>query len=344
MSKLRLGMVGCGGIANDAHLPHLLKRSSEVEVAVVADIDADAANRMAKSLSEASVTGPRVVSSFHDVLPHVDAVLVLTPTHTHAEIAVAALQSGKPVFCEKPMARTLAQAEAMRDASEQSGAPLQIGFVRRFDDEWLTFETAVRTGSIGGPIVWRDIMSGPGPHWSSWFFQDEQGGGPFLDGAIHTVDFALHLFGPLEWVFAQGRTMGAGHTAVDTGSATLRFASGDELLLAWSWGLPVGCYGGRIFELLGPEGRISWPGGEPAGSETRRMVIDRGDAGGTESISFVSGSLTKGFGLQLDEFIAVARGEKKPRSGAREGIEALRVIEALLRSAKTGNVETTAGK
>jgi myo-inositol 2-dehydrogenase/D-chiro-inositol 1-dehydrogenase len=344
MSKLRLGMVGCGGIANDAHLPHLLKRSGEVDVVAVADIDTEAANRMAKSLSAAMETRPRVVTDFHDLLPDVDAVLVLTPTQTHADIAVAGLSAGKPVFCEKPIARTMAQAEAMRDASERSGTPLQIGFVRRFDDEWLAFEKAVRAGAIGGPIVWRDIMSGPGPHWRSWFFQDEQGGGPFLDGAIHTVDFALYLFGPLEWVFAQGRTMGAGHTAVDTGSATLHFASGDELLLAWSWGLPVGCYGGRIFELLGPQGRISWPGDEPTGSVTRRMVIDRGEAGGKETVSFVSESLIQGFGRQLDEFIAVARGEKKPRSGAREGIEALRVVEALLRSAKTGNVETADGK
>ncbi|HVK05363.1 MAG TPA: Gfo/Idh/MocA family oxidoreductase [Armatimonadaceae bacterium] len=338
MSRLRIGVVGCGGIANDAHLPQLAERKEAAEVVGVADINPEAARKTAERWGIA-----RTHADHHALLPDVDAVLVCTPTYTHAPIAIDALNAGKHVFCEKPMARTLDQAEAMRAASQKSGARLQVGFVRRFDDEWLAFGEALRAGAIGRPVVWRDVMSGPGPHWSPWFFQDEQGGGPFLDGAIHTIDFALHLFGPLAWVFTHGRTMGAGHTAVDAGSASLRFESGDELLLAWSWGLPVGCYGGRLFEILGPGGRIGWPGGEPQGSETRRFVVDRGEPGGREEVSFVSKSLTKGFGLQLDEFFAVARGEREPRSGAREGIEALRVVDALLRSARSGQPETPAG-
>lgn len=341
-SPLRIGVIGCGGIANGAHLPQLLQRTDQLQIAALADIDPGAAEGTAGRVEEAGQARPRVVSDHRDLLADVDAVLICTPTQTHAALAVDALEAGKHVFCEKPMARTLAQAEAMEAAAERGGAQLQIGFVRRFDEEWLAFGEALRAGAIGRPIVWRDVMSGPGPHMVSWFFQDEQGAGPFMDGAIHTIDFALHLFGPLEWVFTNGRTLGAGHTAVDTGTATLRFTSGDDLLLAWSWGLPVGCSGARVFELLGPQGRIFWPGDEPSDSETRRMVIDRGKSGGRESVSFVSRSLTRGFGLQLEEFLAVARGEAQPRAGAREGIEALRVVEALLRSAKTEQVERPA--
>ena len=325
---MKIGIIGAGGIAG-AHLPHLAAHS-EVELAAIADINATAAQAQAEKFGIA-----RVAADFRAWLPDVDAVLVCVPTWLHGEMAVAALRAGKAVFCEKPMARTAQQAEAMVEAANASGAPLQIGFVRRFDAEWLAWREAVLAGKIGRPVVWRDVMAGPGPEWAPWFTDDAKGGGPFLDGCIHNLDFALFTFGPAQWVFAHGRTLQESHTAIDSGSATIRFVSGDELLLAWSWGLPQGCTGGRVFEIFGPQGIVKFPGGAPDEQGNRRFVVDGGRAG-QEEIPFPANALGDGFKEQMNEFIAVVQREKNPRAGGAEGLASLQLALAILQSARSG--------
>ncbi|MBV9864432.1 MAG: Gfo/Idh/MocA family oxidoreductase [Abitibacteriaceae bacterium] len=329
MSKLRIGVVGAGGIAS-AHLPHLSQRSDAVELVGVADVRPEAAAATAQKYGMA-----QHVTDYQELLPEVDAVLVCVPTFLHAEVAVAALNAGKAVFCEKPLARTMEQANAMLEAANMSGAALQVGFVRRFDDEWLSWRDAVLAEKIGRPLVWRDIMAGAGPA-SPWFNTDEQGGGPFLDGCIHNIDFALYTFGPVEWVFTHARTFRDSNTAIDTGTSTVRFQSGDEMLLAWSWGLPKDCGGGRIFEFLGPRGTLRWPQDEEAGATERKFVINQGTD--KESVSFPSNALGIGFERQMDEFIAVAQGQQKPRADGEAGRAALQVALAILQSGRTQQI------
>jgi myo-inositol 2-dehydrogenase/D-chiro-inositol 1-dehydrogenase len=339
MTPLKIGIIGAGGIAG-AHLPHLAARD-DVELFAVADVNQDAAQVLADKWQIAQATG-----DYKSWLPDVDAVLICVPTWLHSEIAVQTLRAGKTTFCEKPMARTREQGEAILQAQQESGAPLQVGFVRRFDDEWLAWREAVLANKIGRPVVWRDIMSGAGPWHAPWFTQDEKGGGPFLDGCIHNLDFALWTFGSPDWVFAHGRTLRTGNTAIDTGTATIRFQSGDELLLAWSWGLPKDCNGGRIFELFGPQGILRFPNSATDENGQRHFVVTRGapvrngelgEAIADETITFPSDALTAGFKAQMDEFIAVARSETRPRADGQAGFDSLNLALAILESARTAS-------
>ncbi|HZL38628.1 MAG TPA: Gfo/Idh/MocA family oxidoreductase [Tepidisphaeraceae bacterium] len=332
MSSLRIGLIGLGGIAA-AHLPQLCRRNDAVEVVGAADV-----SPMAGACAEKfGIT--RLVPDYRQILDDVDAVLICTPTHLHCEMAVDALNRGKAVFCEKPLARTLAQADAIIAAQQTTGAALQVGFVRRFDEEWLAFRAALLAGRIGGPVVWRDVASSPGPAYAKWFFDDEKGGGPFLDGCIHNLDFGLFTFGPVQWVFCHGRTFrtGTGASAIDTGTATVHFASGDELLLAWSWGLPDGCRGTRVFEFLGPGGTITWPGDEARDAAQRRFVITNGKES-KEEVRFAADALNPAYDRQMDEFIDVAAGRKAPTAGGEQGRDALRVALAILESARSAQV------
>lgn len=338
MDQLRIGVIGLGAIAG-SHLPQLRRRHEVIEI-VAAD-PSPAAGEFAKKFSIA-----RLVTDYREILDNVDAVLICTPTALHAPIAVEALSRGKAVFCEKPLARTLEQADAMIDAAKASGAsrggaPLQVGFVRRFDQEWLAWREAALSGSIGRPIVWRDIAASTGPA-GKWFFDDAIGGGPFFDACIHSVDFGLHTFGSVQWVFCHGRTMKADATAIDTGTATLRFESGDELLLAWSWGLPAGCRGTRVFEMLGPKGLIHWPGDEAKGAAERRFLVTTG-ADASREVRFPGDALTPAYDRQMDEFVEVALGRKEPTVGAAAGREALRVAAAILESARSARVVNLTG-
>ncbi len=329
MTPLKIGIIGAGGISS-AHLPHLANRD-DVELFAVADVNQNAAQELAKQWNIA-----HVAADYKTWLHEVDAVLICVPTWLHSLIAIETLHAGKATFCEKPMARTREQGEAMLQAQKASGAPLQIGFVRRFDAEWLSWREAVLAGKIGRPLVWRDIMAGAGPS-APWFNQDEKGGGPFLDGCIHNLDFALYTFGPAKWVFAQGRTLRESNTAIDTGSATIRFQSGDELLLAWSWGLPENCSGGRVFELFGPKGILRFPGGAPDENGNRHFVVTRGEAISNENIAFPADALGLGFKQQMDEFVTVARGETEPRADGQAGLESLCLALGILESARTEN-------
>lgn len=324
MSKLKIGFVGAGGIAQQ-HLSLMGRFAEEAELAGIVDVNLEAAKAAAQTYG-----APFSGQTLDELLPLVDAVLVCVPTFLHADLVSQALRAGKPVFCEKPLARTLDQANAMLAAQEESGSPLQVGFVRRFDAEWLSFCDAVQESRIGRPVVWRDISAGYGP-LAPWFNQDELGGGPFLDGCIHNIDFALKMFGPASWVFTHGRTMRPGSTAIDTGSATIRFQSGDELLLAWSWGLPQRCSTGSQFDILGPAGCITWPGSGL--QEGERFVIQTEQ--GARPVAFEGYPLGQAFQDQLGEFIAVARGRVSPRAGAAEGLASLKVALGLLQSART---------
>ena len=324
MSKLTIAVVGGGGISA-AHLPHLAKRD-DVELVGLADPNPAAQQTANKFGIE------RFVSDYKELLPICDAVLVCVPTFLHADIECEALHAGKAVFSEKPLARTMEQADRIAAAVRESGAPFQIGFVRRFDDEWLHWREAVQSDKIGRPVVWRNVMSSQAP--GVWFMNEEMGGGPFLDGCIHNFDFALATFGPAQWAFCHGHTLGQGNTAIDTGTATVHFESGDELMLAWSWGLPPQCGGKRVFEILGPQGILSWP--EEQNPQTPRFVINKGES--SEDVSYEAGALTTAFAQQMDEFVAVARREIEPRAGIEEGRAALQLALAVLESARSSHV------
>lgn len=189
-------------------------------------------------------------------------------------------------------------------------------------------------------MVWRDVQSHDGPP-SAWYYRDEQGGGPFLDGCIHNHDFALHTFGRAQWAFCHGRSFGAGHSAIDTGTATVHFESGDEMLLAWSWGLPAGCAGASVFELLGPNGVIQWP--RPQG-DREHPVFAINTGAQIEQVPFPSGALNAAFEAQMEHFLRVCAREETPRATGEDGRNALQIALAILESARSGQVVAVNGK
>ena len=127
MNKVKIGIVGCGGIANQKHLPAMKKNSDLCEVVAFCDIIPERAEKAAK---EYGVEGAKVYTDYHDLLanPDVEIVHVLTPNVAHCPITVAAFEAGKHVYCEKPMAHNTADAQKMVDAWKKSGKQFTIGY------------------------------------------------------------------------------------------------------------------------------------------------------------------------------------------------------------------------
>lgn len=191
--KLRVGIVGCGGIANGKHLPSLSKQK-EVELVAFCDIIIERAERAAKEYgSEDSL----VVEDYKELVndESIDVVHVCTPNASHAEISIAALEAGKHVMCEKPMAKTTEEARAMVEAAERTGKKLTIGYDNRYRADSLHLNKLVRQGDLGEIYFAKAhaIRRRAVPTWGVFLNEEEQGGGPLIDIGTHALDLTLWM-------------------------------------------------------------------------------------------------------------------------------------------------------
>ena len=196
----------------------------------------------------------------------IDAVVIGAPTLFHKDIAIAAMQSGRPVMTEKPMARTVADCRRMIDVSKKTRQLLMVAHCRRFDPDWLTFAKIFNSGRLGKPVVWRQT-AGHEFQLSPWFLDAKIGGGPMIDGAVHNYDFANYLFGKPGSVQASSIKL-RDCTAVDTATAIIRYASGNQLTMSWSWATGMS----SAHDVLGPKGSMAFgaAGVEPPKSDGQR--------------------------------------------------------------------------
>ncbi|MGH9538775.1 MAG: inositol 2-dehydrogenase [Terriglobales bacterium] len=196
--KLRIGIIGAGRIGR-VHAESLAFRIPEAAPAVIADIDGSAAREVAERCGI-----PCVAKDSEEILndPGVDAVLICSPTETHANLIVEAARAGKHIFCEKPIDHSLAKIDLALLEVKRSGVKLQVGFNRRFDANFVRVHNAVTQDEIGTPHLMHIISRDPGPPPLSYI---KTSGGIFLDMTIHDFDTARFLVGDeIESIYATG--------------------------------------------------------------------------------------------------------------------------------------------
>jgi len=190
MEKLRIGIIGCGGIANGKHMP-ALSRLKDVEMVAFCDIVEERAQKAAKQYGAA---GAKVFADYRELLKlDLDAVNVLTPNKSHSPIAVAALEAGKHVMCEKPMAINAEEAQKMVDAAKRTGKKLTIGYQNRFRPDSMYLKKCIEAGDLGDIYYARAlaIRRRAVPTWGVFLDAEQQGGGPLIDIGTHALDLTL---------------------------------------------------------------------------------------------------------------------------------------------------------
>lgn len=254
MAKIKIGIVGCGFIANRKHLP-MLTMHDDVEVVAFCDIIKERAEASATQFGSADA---KVYTNYHDVFAHkdIDVIHVCTPNSSHSEITVAALQSGKHVMCEKPMAKTSAEAKAMLDAAKAAGKKLTIGYQNRFRSDSQFIKNLCDKGELG------DIYLGKGfasrrrgvPIWGVFMNKELQGGGPLIDLGTHALDLTLWMMNNYEPVSVLGSTFnkigkmgspanGMGpwdpekYEVEDSAFGMVKFKNGATVILEASWAI-----------------------------------------------------------------------------------------------------------
>ena len=220
--RVRIGLAGLGRMGR-VHAANLSGRCPSARLACVFDTDAGAAREMGERFEV-----PRA-SSYEDMLAGdiVDAVVIATPTATHAELSVRAAQAGKHVFCEKPISlerqATVSAAEQVRAA----GLVFQVGFHRRFDPDWAAAADRIRAGELGEVYLFRTSLRDMTPPQAQFLAHS---GGFFVDVTIHDLDTARWMVGEITEVSAFGTALSGPQFAeigdIDTAVVVLRFASG----------------------------------------------------------------------------------------------------------------------
>ncbi|RSL35365.1 gfo/Idh/MocA family oxidoreductase [Salibacterium salarium] len=202
MSQLKMGFIGVGDIAQGRHLPSFAEIDG-VELTAVQDLNNERAHSVA-----ALFNIPYVFEEYNELFKVVDAVTICTPNKFHSEIAVAALEAGVHVLCEKPMAITTNECEAMIESANRNDRHLSIGYHYRYTSEAKVAKELMIQGEIGDPLVTRvqAMRRRKVPGWGVFTNKDLQGGGSMIDFGCHLLDLALWILDDPKPVEVMGKT------------------------------------------------------------------------------------------------------------------------------------------
>lgn len=192
MGKLKIGIIGCGGIANQKHFPALKNNGDLNEIVAFCDIIRE---RAEKAAEEFGSEGAKVYTDYRELLadPEVEVVHICTPNVSHSEIAVAAFAAKKHVYCEKPMSHDTAEAEKMVEAWKESGMQFTVGYQNRFRQEVQNLHAACKNGDLGEIYYGKAhaVRRRGVPTWGVFMDKEAQGGGPLIDIGTHALDITL---------------------------------------------------------------------------------------------------------------------------------------------------------
>jgi predicted dehydrogenase len=257
--KLKIGIIGCGGIANQKHFPSLQANSGLCEITAFCDLIEERAVTAAKKYGAG---GAAVYTDYHDLLKQqeIDVVHVLTPNVSHCQITVDAFAAGKHVMSEKPMASTTEDAQKMIDAWKKSGKKFTIGYQNRFRSEVQTLYKSCCAGELGDIYFAKAfaLRRRAVPTWGVFPNKALQGGGPLIDIGTHALDLTLWMMDNYEpesvtgSVFhklgglpesAEGNVFGPWDTKTfeveDSAFGYIKMKNGAAIVLESSWALNI---------------------------------------------------------------------------------------------------------
>lgn len=326
--RLKVGVVGVGRLGR-VYVRDLAGRIPETTVVAVADTNRALADQIA-----AEFDVPKAYGSAQDLIDDrdVDAVVIVTPTHTHRDIVIAAARSKKPTFCEKPPAINLAECTAMADAITKSGTFFQMGFMRRFDPGYAAAKEKINQGAIGRPVVFKSTSRDPFRP-SLEYANPVSSGGILVDMGIHDFDLARWFMGEVETVSAVGAVLAYPEMASisdnDNAIATLVFADGRLGVIDLTRN---GVYGYDIStELLGDGGtvRVGYLRETPIFTMTKNSIAH-------DTVPYFMERFERAYTLQLQNFARNVLHDRPPAIVISDGVEALRVALAATTACRTG--------
>jgi len=365
MSKIRIGIIGCGNIANTKHMPTLAKFSDRVEMIAFCDLIVDKAEKAAKKYGTPDA---HVYVDYHECLanPDIDVIHVCTPNRSHCEITVAALEAGKHVMCEKPMAISGDDARKMVDAAKKSKKLLTIGYQNRYRQDTQTLKKLIDQGELGDIYYAKaHALRRRGiPNWGVFTNKKEQGGGPLIDIGTHSLDITLWMMNNYKPVSVLGSTFNILGTTLsgdeqgtnehwdpktfeveDAAFGLINFENGATVYLETSWALNTLDQRQAMNTLYGTKAGCSMEYKGDTGTE-RVLVLNKINAGAKEKVTIDTSEGGKasadlifsypGADLECETWINALEGKGELTVLPEQAMVVTQILEAIYESAKTG--------
>lgn len=348
--KLKVGVIGAGGIATWAHMPAWVTMN-DVEIVAICDIKLEKAKALAQKHNV-----PQVFENYKDLLnlPGLDAVDICTPNYLHSIIAVEALEKGLHVFCEKPDAISVSEAERMKAAAEKSGKTLMVMRNNRYRTISAFAKKFIEDGNLGEIYAarcgWQRRRGIPGK--GGWFTTKEQsGGGPLIDLGVHMIDLTMWLMGNPKPVAVSGCTYCkfANNDVVDSAESAygekaadgtfdvedlamgfIRFDNGACMQIEFSWASNIP-EEKLFFELRGTKSGATWD------SVSNKLGFFGEQYGTTTDYWPNAGNrASSDHGANLRHFADVLLKGVQPMFVPQQGVNMVKILEAIYKSAETG--------
>ncbi|MFF2911284.1 Gfo/Idh/MocA family protein [Paenibacillus sp. NPDC057934] len=354
MSKVyKVGIIGCGGIANGKHLPSLSKLEN-VELVAFCDIVEERAKEAA---AKYGAVDAKVYTDYQELLQDasIDIVHVLTPNISHAEISIAGLEAGKHVMCEKPMAKTSEEAKAMVEAAKRTGKKLTIGYNNRFREDSLYLKKLCEEGELGHIYMAKAhaIRRRAVPTWGVFLDEEKQGGGPLIDIGTHALDLTLWMmdnYKPKVVLGTKYHELSKRENAAnawgpwdpsqfkveDSAFGMIVMENGATIMLESSWALN---------SLEVDEAKCSLSGTE-AGADMKNGLRINGEKYGrlytnevelsAGGVAFYEGRAESAPDIEMRKWIEAIEEDKDPVVTPEQAYVVSQILEALYESARTG--------
>ncbi|MCL2047260.1 MAG: Gfo/Idh/MocA family oxidoreductase [Defluviitaleaceae bacterium] len=355
MEKLRAGIIGCGGIANQKHMPSI-KKTGLVDMVAFCD---EKGERSPKAAKEFGAENAKAYTDYTQILadPTIDMVYVLTPNKSHAEITIAALEAGKHVMCEKPMAKTSAEARAMVAASKKAGKLLTIAYQNRFRAEAQYIKKTVERGDLGDIYFAKAhaLRRRAVPTWGVFLNEEEQGGGPLIDIGTHALDLALWFMGKYKPRSVMGSVYHKLNANGDCGNAFgawkpeefkvedsafgfITMQDGSTIVLESSWALNILNFGEAKATICGTKGGADmWDKVRINGDDFGKLY-EKSPALGKEGVDFFTGETAEPAVLEQLSFINAIQKGTPLVVLPEEACVVTEILEAIYESARTGKL------
>ncbi|MDF2722270.1 MAG: oxidoreductase domain protein [Paenibacillus sp.] len=345
--QLRIGMIGTGGNGNAKHMPSLSK-IDEVALTAFCDLSEERAREAASKFGHADC---QVYTDYRKLLdnPAIDVVHISTPNHMHAEIAIAALEAGKHVMCEKPMATRAADARKMAETARRTGKKLSIGYQWRLRPENQYLKQLCQSGEFGRLYYAKSswLRRRGVPTWGAFLDKEKQGGGPLIDLGSHALDLVLWLldnYKPASVTGSSFHVLGGKENAVnewgawepakftveDSAFGFIKMTDGTTIVLEASWALNTLQTGGPKVQLCGSEGGADMEDGLRINGERAGRLFE-------QKIDLKTGSAAGNPAEQeARQWIDCILNGTDPLVTAEQALVVTEILEAIYASSATG--------
>ncbi|QUH28875.1 Gfo/Idh/MocA family oxidoreductase [Vallitalea guaymasensis] len=351
--KLKAGIIGCGGIANGKHMPSI-KKVDQIEMVAFCDIIEERAVEASKKFGTENA---KHYTDYKKMLSdnNLDVVYVCTPNREHSFITIDALEAGCHVMCEKPMAKTVKEAEEMLEAAKRTGKKLTIGYQNRFRADSQYLKKSCERGDLGDVYFAKAhaIRRRAVPTWGVFLNEEEQGGGPLIDIGTHALDLTLWCMDNYKPKRVVGTTYKKLGDQKDTGNAWgdwkqdeftvedsafgfVTMENGATIILESSWALNTLETGEAKTTLCGTKAGADMKDGlRINGADLGKLYVKKPGLS-ADGVDFYEGDSNNPAEVEAQSFVDCIINDTEPVVKPEQALVVTKILEAIYKSAELG--------